>query len=360
MVVTTPLLASIRETLEKRHPKEWKSDPAAAYLAAAYQLQKQERMANELADHQFTRLVQQPAQVQDERYYFDDPLVENAQALYILARHFPARAKGLPADVMTALAKPLAQGRFTTLSGAYLILAFDAYANALGTPAAVKLAITEVDAKGTKKPLALPDNLMPRVPVSPAAARLLFATQGDTPGYYAVTETGFDREVPKTEVRAGMEVLREYVDLAGKPVSTISVGDEVTVRLKFRAVGRSFVPNVALVDLMPGGFEPVLATPAEPEAQVDGETPATDTSALAGLAGAQSNWQMRYADVREDRVVFYGDVNADVREVSYRIKATNSGSFVVPPAHAEAMYDRTTQARSAGGQRIVVQPPARP
>ena len=49
-------------------------------------------------------------------------------------------------------------------------------------------------------------------------------------------------------------------------------------------------------------------------------------------------------------MVFYGNVTADFSEVSYRIKATNSGTFVVPPAYAESMYERSVQARSAGGQ----------
>ena len=155
-----------------------------------------------------------------------------------------------------------------------------------------------------------------------------------------------------------MEVLREFVDSAGKPVTSIMVGDEVTVRLKFRALGRSFVPSVALIDLMPGGFEPVLEPVAAPAA--DGAAPAAGAaSTLPGLAGGRSTWQIHHADVREDRVVFYGNVSGDFSELSYRIKATNSGRFVVPPAYAESMYERGVQARSAGGQSITVETPGK-
>jgi uncharacterized protein YfaS (alpha-2-macroglobulin family) len=370
MVVTTPLLAGIRESLEKRYPKQWQSDPAAAYLAAAYQLQKQERGASELIDRQVARLVKRPAQAlaADTRVYFADPLVEDAQTLYLIARHFPARAKALPPEVMASLVKPLTQGAFNTLSGAYLILAFDAYASAVGADAAGKLSITEIDAKGGKKALVLPNNLMPRVPFAAASAKLRFANDSDLVSYYALTETGYDREVPTAELRAGMEVLREFVDGAGKPITSVTVGDEVTVRLKFRAVGRASVSNVALVDLMPGGFEPVLETPAAPApegepaaAAAAGAAPVApgDMAPLPGLAGGRSNWQIHYADVREDRVIFYGHVGANFSELSYRIKATNSGSFIVPPAYAESMYERGAQARSAGGQRITVTPPGK-
>ena len=92
--------------------------------------------------------------------------------------------------------------------------------------------------RAVRKPLALPNNLVPRVPFTPGTAKLRFANDSGLNAYYAVTETGFDRQVPKAEVRDGMEVLREFVDSAGKPVTSITVGDEVTVRLKFRAVGR--------------------------------------------------------------------------------------------------------------------------
>lgn len=361
MTVTTPMLASIRESLEKLFPKVWQSDPAAAYLAAAYQLQKQERQASALMDQQVARLVRRPAPaVQPQQLYFVDPLVEDAQTLYLLSRHFPARAKALPPEVMAALAKPLGDGRYNTLSGAYLILAFDAYAGAVGPEAAGKLSIAEIDPKGAAKALALPDNLVPRVPFSPGTAKLRFANDSGLQSYYAVTETGFDRAVPKAEVRAGMEVLREFVDSAGKPVTTVTVGDEVTVRLKFRAVGRPFVSNVALIDLMPGGFEPVLETAAPAPAAEATPAPAVAAGkALPGLAGSRSTWQIHYADVREDRVVFYGNVTADFNELSYRIKATNSGRFVVPPAYAEALYERGVQARSAGGQSITVNTPAK-
>jgi uncharacterized protein YfaS (alpha-2-macroglobulin family) len=365
MTVTTPILASIRESLDKLYPKQWQSDPAAAYLASAYQLQKQERQASDLMDRQVARLVRRPAQevAKDTRVYYFDPLVEDAQALYLLSRHFPARAKALPPEVMANLVKPLANGNYNTLSGAYLILAFDAYANAVGAEAMGKLAITEVDAKGGKKALALPNNLVPRVPFTPGSAKLQFANDSGVVSYYSVTETGFDKEVPKAEVRAGMEVLREFVDSAGKPVTSVVVGDEVTVRLKFRAVGRAFVSNVALIDLMPGGFEPVLesaAAPAPDAPPAEAVEPAPNAvSGLPGLAGGRSTWQIHYADVREDRVIFYGHVNADFSELSYRMKATNSGRFVVPPAYAESMYERGVQARSAGGQTITVETPGK-
>ena len=68
----------------------------------------------------------------------------------------------------------------------------------------------------------------------------------------------------------------------------------------------------------------------------------------------KSSWIPEYADVREDRVVIYGVVGPDLKEFVYRIKATNRGTFTVPPALGESMYDRSVKARGLPGQLKVV------
>ena len=55
-------------------------------------------------------------------------------------------------------------------------------------------------------------------------------------------------------------------------------------------------------------------------------------------------------------MVFYGTLTGDVQEVIYRIKATNIGTYVIPPAFGEAMYDRNLLARSVAGTIEVVKP----
>jgi uncharacterized protein YfaS (alpha-2-macroglobulin family) len=68
---------------------------------------------------------------------------------------------------------------------------------------------------------------------------------------------------------------------------------------------------------------------------------------------AGSTWTPEYGDVREDRVVFYGAIDGEVKELVYRIKSTNVGSYVVPALQAEGMYDRSVLGRSVGGRIIV-------
>jgi uncharacterized protein YfaS (alpha-2-macroglobulin family) len=135
-------------------------------------------------------------------------------------------------------------------------------------------------------------------------------------------------------------------------VKSVKVGDEIEVRLKFRAIGREAVDNAALVDLLPGGFDLVLNPVAAQRPEGEGEAREQNESRKwrAPIGVQRSTWQPDYADLREDRVVLYGVVSKDIKEFAYRIKATNTGTFVVPPAYGESMYDRSLQARSLGGK----------
>ncbi len=54
--------------------------------------------------------------------------------------------------------------------------------------------------------------------------------------------------------------------------------------------------------------------------------------------------------------MFYIQLNRDVQEIVYRIKATNIGTYTVPPAYGEAMYDRGVVARSVAGRIDVGNP----
>jgi hypothetical protein len=42
-----------------------------------------------------------------------------------------------------------------------------------------------------------------------------------------------------------------YLDLQGAPVKSVKVGEEVVVKLTFRALNRDAIPNVALVTCCP-------------------------------------------------------------------------------------------------------------
>lgn len=331
-VVVSGFLATQRETLERKFPKDWQRDSIAAFLAASSVLMKDERQANSLLDGPLDELTRSAEALRFDRYY--DSTIRNAQVLYLTARHFPARARKQPPTALESLVRSVQAGRYNTHSAAFVVLALDAHATQIQEEVKGTLAITQLGADGKESALTLPNNLLPRVPIAPGTAKLRFSHETDRTTYYAVTEAGFDQAPPTTALKAGLEVIREYLDAQGKPVTQVKVGDEVTVRLSFRALDREFIPNVALIDLLPGGFEPVL--PLE-----------------SNGATQKGRWNVHYADVREERVVLYGHVTRSTAEYRYRIRATNAGTFVVPPAYGESLYERELQARTPAGHITV-------
>lgn len=356
-VVTTNALASLRQRLQDRHADVWEKDIAAAYVAASLQLLKEEREALKLIvgpERLLTRTAQETGW-QYARYH--DPLIRDAVTLYLLAKHFPERAKALPPSGLQNIVRSLQDGRYNTLSSAMTILGLDAYARQIGEIAKGKLGIAEVDKAGAAKPLGKDDGLLLHAEFSAAASALRVSNQAELNAWYSVNQTGFDREPPAQERKEGLEVIREFTNADGKVVSEVELGQEIQVRLKIRSTRADGVGDAAIVDLLPGGFEVVQEIPAAP-APEDGESgESTDTAAARPTVGlASSTWMPDYADVRDDRVVIYGQATTDVREFVYRIKATNVGSFVVPPAYGESMYDRTVQAQSLGGRITVVKP----
>ena len=116
-----------------------------------------------------------------------------------------------------------------------------------------------------------------------------------------------------------------------------------------------------MFDLLPGGTEPVLELHPTADSSVPAEDPAAARkqarySALPiGLPG-KSTWVPQYADVRDDRLVLYGDISKDAGTFVYRARATNAGVFQAPPAFAEGLYDPKTSGIGAAGRLEIVKP----
>ncbi len=63
-----------------------------------------------------------------------------------------------------------------------------------------------------------------------------------------------------------------------------------------------------------------------------------------------------FVDKREDRVVVYATITRELSELTYRIKAINQGTFMVPPAFAEGMYDRSKKYQGRSKMITVLAP----
>jgi uncharacterized protein YfaS (alpha-2-macroglobulin family) len=353
--------AALRKRLTERYKKEWRQDLAAAWLAASFKLMHQDRdAADAISSLRFA-----DAAASDPVGYSDE-MTRDGFLLYVLARHFPERVQKLPPQVLEKVAALITTGQYHSLSAGTTLLGLEAYVHATQADTAPDLAIHEVLKDNTVRSIELPQTLpagdvtaaaapvMPAAPFTPDAQSLRFANGSGHAAFYLVDSSGFDRAVPKEAITQGFEIIREYSDAAGHPLQKVELGAEITVHLKFRAIEDRGAREVALVDLLPGGFD--LVVPPR-----DSNIQAAESIRPGGGYGCQfcygqSATLLTFADPREDRVVFYGMVTREVQEVQYRIKASNVGSYEVPPAYGEAMYDRNVVARSVAGRVEVVRP----
>ena len=373
-MVTTAFAAALEKHLAANHPKEWKTDLAGVYLAATYHLLKKEGPARAIADG-ITFGRTRPA---DSDWYYDR-LAYDAQALYVIARHFPERAARIAPAEIDAIVDPIFRGAYNTYDSAWSILALEAYAETAAAAPGVTLSAEELSG-GTAHALSLPPSLLPVATFSPGATAIRLGAEGPFGAYYVVSEAGFDATLPDKPMAKSVEVFRTFESADGKPVTTVKLGEELTAVVRVRALGRPAINELAIVDLLPGGFEPVVQQAATPppgdgagdeeagSAGSDDEGAEGDTTdeqpAGAGVAAGQpyalpialpgATFQPEFGDVREDRVVLYGTADAAVKELRYAVKATNVGTYTVPPVQASALYDSTVVARGTAGKLVVV------
>ncbi len=312
-------ISNVEQELSHRAAQTWSSDLAAAYLAATYRLMQRNADADRLI--RGVPWSQQKRQWADDVYY--DPVVHDAQLLYLVARHFPDRMSSVPSAALEGIGQAISGNRVSSLSAAYTLLALDAYARSAAPKVKLGIVVGGQRLASTSK-----------ASVPAGAGNVQFTREGSIAVYYSISESGFDRNPPTSEISRDLEVIHEFLDMKGNAIAKVKVGDEFWVRLRLRSTNREHVNQIAVVDLLPGGVEPTLDR----------------------QAGPGSTWTPVYVDRRDDRVVLYGDASKVAATYVYKVRATNAGVFQAPPAFAEGMYNRQITGMSQASRLEIVKP----
>ncbi|MEM6639451.1 MAG: alpha-2-macroglobulin [Pseudomonadota bacterium] len=321
-VVTSGPATSLHEWLEQNHADVWRRDIAGSHLAATYALLKQDALAGPLID------AYTPGGGDVAYSDFDTRHARDAQHAYLLARHFPARSAERQAVSIAALVEPVMQDRFNTLSAAYVVLALGEVTRAAQARDDLPTLSIGWPGADTEAPFIFARR---DLPVGQDSA-VVGGGRGQ-PVYYTLSQQGYDRSPSPDAVARGIEVDRVYLDDADRPVTEARLGDELTVQLRVRALDRERT-NVAVTDLLPGGFEVLRES----------------------VRDSYGGWRAQTLDVREDRVVLYGTFPKRVTELRYRVKLTGEGRFAVPSASAASMYDRSVYGQTDRGVFTVSAP----
>lgn len=319
-IVTTDYLTRLQLYLDKDTAHAWQHDITSAYMAATYELLKSHADAVRLIDYY------EPGQ-KTEASDFYNQYIADAEYLYLIAKHFPDRLAKLDKKLVMALVTAMNSDAINTVLSGETSLALGAYAPSFVVPNGAAFSVSMVGDNGKQQTLPAVDSLYQKVSVGYPAKKVLFNASSGQSYFYQLTEAGFDKDLPTKVLKQGLEVYREYRNLQGNAVTATGLGSEIEVHVQVRALTDDYLNNVAIVDLLPGGFEVV---PDSLHAE-----------------------NMDYTDIREDRVVFFGSIGPDARELIYRIRAVNTGSYIVPPIFAGSMYNPQVFARGIAGKMTV-------
>jgi uncharacterized protein YfaS (alpha-2-macroglobulin family) len=356
-IVTSNLLIDFVTSLNKQYKTQWRGDVLSTYIAASYALMQQDKQAQALI---FEYDLSQSHELVEQAFAGLAPRLSlDSQYLYLLAKHFPKALDNVSKQAVLNITQAIYQGQYNTVSAAYSMLALGAYHSAMdlgasdagasypavgtlnpavGTlnPAVGTLnpavgTVEAIDRKISFDAFSLSQQTRLEVSYAPFATALYSVgtekieaklasseLKGKDGLYYVNVQTGYQSELPTAAVDTKIVVQRSFVDEDGETAVSIKQGDELTVRLRVRAAEAKNIKNVAIVDLLPGGFEVIRES----------------------IDRSKGRWQSDYIDIREDRIVFYGNITNRVTEILYKVKVTAAGTFVVPPSFAEAMYDR--------------------
>ncbi|MBM9614074.1 alpha-2-macroglobulin family protein [Desulfobulbus rhabdoformis] len=332
--VSTAQLSATIEQLEKHHQKTWQTDLVAAYLGASQMLMQQKTAGEKLLGKVQWATTSSAESISYGR--FENSLTHDAELLTLLSRHGLTRL--IPDGLIEELGRRISANQYHSFAAALLIRGFWTYAQeqAKGTNELSATLLTKTQKESAKIEDA------EDIPLDWASIVLRQPKAGPSV-FYQLTESGFDRVPPTTESTQGIEIRREYLDDQGNTVTRFVQGQEYNARLRLRATTEHGLNEIAIVDLLPGGVEPVQHTGASN--REEGEA-----------TRREEHWPPSFVDTRDDRILLYGSLGPKVVTYEYRIRATNIGVFQVPSPYAEAMYDQRIQGRGKVGEITIVAP----
>lgn len=364
-VVNGASLSALKSELALHFKKdEWLKDPTGYFLAATYKLYKQDDEAEKLfKKFNLGDRVENFAVDFSVSYY--DQLSQDATLLYLAALYAgESYTRIAETEQLKKMLTQVTSTNYQTFSAAQMLMAFEAIEQRGKSNSMVAEVKALVESKWLSvESLTSQSPLIWSLPI--VAEQVQFKTTTKEPYFYAYQKSGFASNAEQKEVKSKIEVVRQYRDANNQDVKSVKVGDEITVILALRTTDEKNHAHVAIVDLLPGGFELIPqrdlnrldsghtmdegiepAIEGEPEAIPEqGEEGAFWKFFIPKVFAQTMKSSLRalytdFIDQREDRIVVYATLTPQVTAFEYKMKAVAEGKFKVPSAFAEGMYEK--------------------
>jgi uncharacterized protein YfaS (alpha-2-macroglobulin family) len=186
----------------------------------------------------------------------------------------------------------------------------------------------------------------------PPKVPLHLAASGGTAFYSALVR--YRRDLSHQEAQEnGMTIRREYLDpVTNAPVDPqkgVKAGEMVRVRVTLNTSERR--TNVAVDDPLPAGLEAVNT-----KLVTSGGIPKGKDAMEKGTSSIDDDtwWRPAWRELRDDRVLVFLDVLwGGPVSFTYLARATTAGTYALPGASVQAMYQPEIGARTAPGTFVV-------
>lgn len=315
-VVTTSYL----ERLAKNVTTGEKMSLTGFYMAASYKLLHMDSEASKIMKN-----VKKGMARDRTVYAFENNLYYDSSFLFLVSEYFPEQLRIISDDLISSIENEVINQGYNTISSAMTLMALESYLKAVPSEKSRKFTVKENFAKGTDpKEIPLTGESVFSGNFDEKAKSLSVENPELLNLYYQTTLAGFMDKIPASETRDnGLEVTRVYsTSRNGNSMTNFALGDEVYVTVRIRSTRNGSINNIAVVDMLPTGFE----------------------ADITSIRENSSDWKPDYIDIRDDRVILYGTASKDVKSFTYKAKAITKGSFVVPPLFAQAMYENKVKA----------------
>ena len=153
--------------------------------------------------------------------------------------------------------------------------------------------------------------------------------------YYYLKSSGVSDNSEVKEYNNGITVRRDYYDRNGNRIdlNRVKQGDLLVAEISI--INNDQLDNLAVVDLLPAGFEI--------------ENPRLGKN--DSFSWTEEAITPDYMDIRDDRLILFLSLNeTGQHRFYYAVRAVTCGEFVLPPIKAECMYEPEISSFSSSGR----------
>ncbi|MCP4131089.1 MAG: alpha-2-macroglobulin family protein [bacterium] len=155
--------------------------------------------------------------------------------------------------------------------------------------------------------------------------KVTLKNKGDEKVFYNLMAEGTLSSPEVKPASEGLDITRNYYTSSGSKLnlSNVEQGELIVVTLTIKPT-RKNLDNLVVVDMLPAGFE-IENLRLRSRGDLGYEPP--------------HNWIGAYEDIRDDRLILFTGAIKHSISYSYTVRAVSVGTFIIPQAYAEAMYD---------------------